>query len=47
MMQNAGPTGLTKKFDPALLDAFISINDQVIQLYKEEPPRNKADLSYR
>lgn len=47
MMQDTEPTGLAKKFDPVLLDAFISINDQIAKLYKKEPPRDNADPSHR
>lgn len=33
MMSDTGPTGLARKFDPALLEAFLSISDQIIPLY--------------
>jgi len=33
MMTDTGPTGLARKFDPAILDTFLSINEQIIQLY--------------
>lgn len=47
LIQDTGPTGLANKFDPMLLEAFVSISGQINELYKKEPARDKIDPAHR